>query len=70
MLAFIVAVPQLLVAVDPRATILVIGSRPVSALIEYVAVAGIVISVACSFRAKGPSSVDAHVSQTLSGEAR
>lgn len=51
-LAFIIAVPQLVTAIDPRADVLVIASPAVSELIMYAAVICVALSIVFSFRAR------------------
>ncbi|SKB02498.1 hypothetical protein SAMN06295879_3523 [Agreia bicolorata] len=51
-LAFIISVPQLVAAVDPRAEVLLIASPPVSTFIAYATVVCVTLSVVFSFRAR------------------
>lgn len=51
-LAFIISVPQLVAAIDPRAAVLVIASPAITELIIYAAVLCVAVSVVFSFRAR------------------
>ncbi|MCI4656689.1 hypothetical protein [Cryobacterium zhongshanensis] len=69
-LAFIISMPQLVAAIDPRTEVLALASPAISALIESAAVICVAISIVFSFRARVLPSPKIHRSSKPGEAAR